>query len=92
MPERNWYRRLRNGDLTVFPEELERWGEKVSEAKVGTVGLLTGPEQFGALTVFYEDGWLQFSATKTIIWVPLTGLTPAALYCPQKSNCATPSV
>ena len=80
-PRREWYRRLRRGDRQVFEEELSRWGEQCSAATVGTIGLLTDPEQSCGLAAFYEDGWLQFSAIKTVIWVPSTGLTPAALYC-----------
>ena len=28
-PKRDWYRRLRRGDYSVFKEELEKWGERL---------------------------------------------------------------
>ena len=38
-PKRDWYRRLRRGDYSVFKEELEKWGEETTKMMQGTVAL-----------------------------------------------------
>ena len=36
-PRRDWYRRLRNDDYSVFPEELENWGPTHTNRRSGVV-------------------------------------------------------
>jgi len=79
-PERSWYRRLRRKDYSVFPEQLERWGRKSGDARVGTLGLIHCLDGSYWLASFYEGGWLQFR-NRQVIWIPCSVLTPAALYC-----------
>lgn len=79
MPKRDWYRRLRRGDRSVFHEELNAWGRRTNTATIGTIGLTpTG------LTTFYEGGWLYYSPEKQVAWTPLELLTDVELYCPRK--------
>lgn len=80
LPERSWYRRLRRKDYSVFPEQLGLWGRQTDAAKVGTLGLVHCADGSYGLASFYEGGWLQFRDLR-VIWIPLSGLTPAALYC-----------
>ena len=79
-PDRSWYRRLRKGDYSIFEEQLERWGTKSGDARVGTIGLIHCSDNSFGLATFYEDGWLQFK-DRQVIWIPFSGLTPIALYC-----------
>jgi hypothetical protein len=79
-PPRSWYRRLRAKDYSVFWEQLELWGTKTDAAKVGTIGLVHAADGSYGLAAFYDDGWLQFK-DRQVIWIPSSGLTPAALYC-----------
>ena len=81
LPQRSWYRRLRRKDYSVFPEQLGLWGRQTDAAKVGTLGLVHCADGSYGLASFYEGGWLQFRDLR-VIWIPLSGLTPAALYCP----------
>ena len=80
LPQRSWYRRLRRKDYSVFPEQLGLWGRQTDAAKVGTLGLVHCADGSYGLASFYEGGWLQFK-DRRVIWIPLSGLTPAALYC-----------
>ena len=80
LPQRSWYRRLRRKDYSVFPEQLGLWGRQTDAAKVGTLGLVHCADGSYGLASFYEGGWLQFRDLR-VIWIPLSGLTPAALYC-----------
>jgi len=79
MPQRDWYRRLKRGDRSVFPEQLALWGQSTDIAKIGTIGLTpTG------LIVFYEDGWLYYNQEEQVAWMPLGLLTEVELYCHRK--------
>jgi hypothetical protein len=87
-PQRNWYRRLRRGDTSVFSEELQRWGVKVAEPRLGgTVALCRSDFGLG-LAVLYEAGWLGFAQT-TVQWSPPGALVIVDLYSHLKSSCAT---
>ena len=79
-PQRSWYRRLRRKDYSVFPEQLERWGRKSGDARVGTLGLIHCLDGSYGLASFYEGGWLQFR-DRQATWIPCSVLIPAALYC-----------
>lgn len=81
-PERNWYRRLKHGDTSVFPEELERWGTQVDEPRIGSVVLCKAENGFG-LAVYWEGGCLAFRSME-VGWVPVASLQAVACYCQQK--------
>ena len=85
-PKRDWYRRLRRGDYSVFKEELEKWGEETTKMMQGTVALCEGE---GALTygmaVWWYDGWLSFTGEE-LTWKPANALQVVALYCPKTSS------
>ncbi len=85
LPQRCWYRRLRRKDYSVFPEQLKLWGSQTDAAKVGTLGLVHCADGGYGLASFYDEGWLQFK-DRRVIWIPCSGLTPVALYCPQSSK------
>ena len=59
VPERNWYRRLRRGDTTIFPEQLKQWGVEVETPRIGSVGLCRSETGYG-LAVWWEAGWLSY--------------------------------
>tara|TARA_R100000734_G_C3314886_1_gene106624 strand:- start:1343 stop:1738 length:396 start_codon:yes stop_codon:yes gene_type:complete len=88
-PTRSWYKRLRAQDYSIFWEQLELWGIKTDAAKVGTIGLIRAADSSYGLAAFYDDGWLQFK-DRQVIWIPCSGLTPVALYCPQSSRSLMP--
>ena len=81
-PQRGWYRRLRQGDYSIFWEELERWGEQVTAPKLVTVALCRSDLGLG-LAVTYLDGWLCFRET-TVQWSPLDAVSALAFYCPSR--------
>ena len=85
-PKRDWYRRLRRGDYSVFKEELETWGKETIKMTQGTVALCEGE---GALTygmaVWWYDGWLSFTGEE-LTWKPANALQVVALYCPRTSK------
>ena len=83
-PHRNWYRRLRQKDYSIFEEELASWGKLTNEARLGVIGLVRNPDDTCGLAAFYEDGWLHCNHSQVITWTPPTLLIPAALYCQQK--------
>ena len=41
-PERDWYRRLRRKDYSIFEEQLTLWGDVVDSPTMGTVALMQG--------------------------------------------------
>ena len=84
-PQREWYRRLRRKDFSVFPEQLDLWGIKTDAVKVGTIGLVHCADGSYGLAAFYDDGWLQFN-NRRVIWIPCNALIPVDLYCPQSSR------
>jgi cell wall-associated NlpC family hydrolase len=77
-PTRDWYRRIKRGDTSIFKEELERWGQKVEEPRIPTVALCHGPLGLG-MASFFEDGWIHFSGSEAI-WSPIGALQVVGLY------------
>ena len=59
--QRDWYRRLRKKDYSIFTEELNRWGV-ASPPKLGTIGLCKSENGFG-MAAWYEEGWLSYKET-----------------------------
>lgn len=88
--KRDWYRRLRRGDWNVFPEELNRWGVKVEQPRLGSVALCQAGEGYG-LAVFYEEGWLSYGES-AVRWCPIDALQVLDVYCQRKQSFAMPSV
>jgi hypothetical protein len=88
-PKRDWYRRLRNDDYSVFPEELEKWGKKTDTPTIGVVALCSAGEGYG-LAVYYEEGWLSF-VESVVAWSPTNALPVVGLYCRRKQTSAMPS-
>ena len=83
-PTRDWYRRLRRGDTSVFVEQLNSWGSPVMYASPGTIALSQVGTSSG-LAAYYDRGWLHCNAqTLRVAWSPAVNI--AALYCPGKSN------
>jgi len=83
-PTRDWYRRVRRKDFDIFKEELEKWGNKTKQFKIGTVALCKSNYGFG-LAVYYEEGWISCGESE-VRWSPLDGLEVVGCYSPQKSN------
>ena len=83
-PERSWYRRLRKGDTAVFPEELERWGQKTTALECGVVALCRADNGYGMAT-YFEGGWISFVGS-VVQWSPIGVPQVVELYCPQKFN------
>jgi hypothetical protein len=88
-PTRDWYRRLRRGDYTVFREELERWGQQTANLDCGVIALCQADKGYG-LAVFWEDGWLSF-AESAVKWSPIGALPVVACFSAQKLPSAKPS-
>ena len=83
--KRDWYRRLKRKDYSIFFEELNRWGVE-SPPKLGTIGLCKSEDGYG-MAAFYEDGWLSYQKTlggQVVIWLPLNALTVEGCYYQQK--------
>ena len=79
--ERDWYRRLRKKDYSIFFEELNRWGVD-SPPKLGTIALCKSDDGYGMAT-FYEEGWLSYQKTLgglVVIWLPLKALMVEGCY------------
>ena len=76
---RQWYRRIKKGDTSIFEEELERWGQKIEAPTISTVALCHGPLGLG-MASYFEDGWIHFSGSEAI-WSPIGGLQVVGLYC-----------
>ena len=77
-PTRDWYRRIKKGDTSIFEEELERWGQKIEVPTISTVALCHGPLGLG-MASYFEDGWIHFSGSEAI-WSPIGGLQVVGLY------------
>ena len=88
-PQRAWYRRLRRGDTSVFKDELERWGARIAEPRLGSVALCQAENGYG-LAVFWEAGWLVFVGSE-VVWRNTADLRVVAFFCPQKLSCAMQS-
>lgn len=83
---REWYRRLRKKDYSVFEDELNRWGVE-SHPKLGTIALCLGDDSPLGMAAFYEDGWLSFRKTygeSVVTWSPLKALTLKGCYYQRK--------
>ena len=79
--KRNWYRRLKRKDYSIFFEELNRWGVD-SPPKLGTIALCKSDDGYGMAT-FYEEGWLSYQKTLgglVVIWLPLKALMVEGCY------------
>jgi len=83
--QRDWYRRLRKKDYSIFFEELNRWGVD-SPPKLGTIALCKSDDGYGMAT-FYEEGWLSYQKTlggQVVIWLPLNALMVEGCYYQRK--------
>ena len=83
--QREWYRRLRKKDYSIFFEELNRWGVE-SPPKLGTIGLCKSDDAL-YMAAFYEEGWLSYQKTlgKSVVkWLPLEALSLAGCYFQRK--------
>ncbi len=61
--ERSWYRRLKQGDYSIFKEELSRWGTQTASPRIGAVALCDADNDAYGMAVFWQHGWLSFSKT-----------------------------
>ena len=86
-PTRDWYRRLKKNDYSIFREQLELWGIKTERPKIGTVGLCKSDTGYG-LAVYFEDGWLNITSYEgsVVAWNPIEGLEVEECYCSKKLN------
>lgn len=88
-PTRDWYRRLRRGDWSIFPEQLGVWGTRIPRPRLeGTVALCSAEKGYG-LAVWALDGWLMYRVNQ-VAWCPTEALPAVAFYYPQKLTFATP--
>jgi len=88
--ERDWYRRLKRKDYSIFFEELNRWGVE-SPPKLGTIGLCKSDDGYG-MAAYYEEGWLSYRKTfggQVVIWCPLDNLLVEGCYFQRKQICVT---
>tara|TARA_B100000965_G_scaffold324303_1_gene286233 strand:+ start:108 stop:503 length:396 start_codon:yes stop_codon:yes gene_type:complete len=88
-PTREWYRRLRKKDYSIFKEQLELWGIKTKTLRLCTVGLCRTEQGYG-LCIYWEDGWLNCGESAAR-WSPIGALQVEEFYYPQKRNFVTPS-
>ena len=86
-PTRDWYRRLRKNDYSIFREQLELWGIKTERPNIGTVGLCKSERGYG-LAVYFEERWLNITASErsAVTWNPVEALQVEEFYCPKKLN------
>ena len=83
--QRDWYRRLRKKDYSIFNEELNRWGV-ASPPKLGVIALCKSDDGYG-MAAYYEEGWLSYQKTlggHVVIWSPLNVLMVEGCYCQRK--------
>ena len=83
--QRDWYRRLRKKDYSIFFEELNRWGVD-SPPKLGAIALCKSDDGYG-MAAFYEEGWLSYQKTlggQVVIWCPQNNLMVEGCYYQQK--------
>lgn len=85
--QREWYRRLKRGDTSVFAEELARWGTAIEQPKLLAVALCQADFGLG-MASYWEDGWIHFAGS-AVRWSPIGVLQVVALYCPPKPTCVT---
>ena len=81
-PQREWYRRLKRGDTSVFQEELLRWGQQTTSPRIGAVGLCLSDNDAKGLATFWEDGWIAFAGTR-VKWSRIGALQVSAIYYPR---------
>ena len=86
-PTRDWYRRLRQGDTSIFREQLQLWGKQVAEPRLGAVALCRGDHGYG-LAVWWQDGWLSYR-TDQVCWSPQAMLPVQEIYCPTNCSCVS---
>jgi hypothetical protein len=89
--QRDWYRRLKKKDYSIFFEELNRWGVE-SHPKLGTIGLCKSDDGYG-MAAYYEEGWLSYRRTledQVVIWSPLEALLVVGCYFQRKPICVMP--
>ena len=83
--QRDWYRRLRKKDYSVFFQELNRWGVE-SPPKLGTIGLCKSEDGYG-MAAWYEEGWISYQKTlgrSVVKWSPLEALSLVGCYFQRK--------
>ena len=86
-PKRDWYKRLKKRDYSIFFEELNRWGVD-STPKLGAIALCKSDDGYG-MAAFYEEGWLSYRKTlesQVVIWSPLEVLSVVGCYFPRKQT------
>ena len=85
-PTRDWYRRLRKKDYSVFEDELKLWGVD-SSPKLGTIGLCLSNGNCLGMAAFYEDGWIHYQKTlggQVVMWCPINALMVKGCYYQRK--------
>jgi hypothetical protein len=83
--QREWYRKLRKKDYSIFFEELNRWGVE-SPPKLGTIGLCKSEDGYG-MAAWYEEGWISYQKTlggQMVIWLPINALMVQGCYYQRK--------
>lgn len=88
VPQRSWYRRLRKGDYSVFPDELSKWGIETKDIDYGTIALCKGSQGL-AMASYFDRGWLSFQIRyggSAVRWSPIEALDVVAFYCPRRSS------
>jgi len=84
-PTRQWYRRLKRKDYSIFREQLELWGIRTKTLRLGTVGLCKSKAGYG-LAVYWAEGWLNICEESGAKWSPIEALQVVDSYYPQKQN------
>lgn len=82
-PQRDWYRRLRRQDYSIFDEELAKWGELTDQPRIGVVALCQSDQGGYGLATFWEDGFLSFVGSE-VSWSPSQALAVVGLYAPNR--------
>ena len=83
--QRDWYRRLKRKDYSIFFEELNRWGVD-SPPKLGAIALCKSEDGYG-MAAYYEEGWLNYQKTlgsRVVVWSPLNDLMAHGCYYQRK--------
>ena len=85
---RDWNRRVRKKDYSIFKEQLELWGKPTDAIAVGTVALCKSSNGLG-LATYIDDypGWLSFGGSE-VTWRRAVDLNIEQLYCPGNSSSA----
>ena len=81
-PQRDWYRRLKRGDTSVFREELSRWGQQTTTLRIGSVGLCLSDNDAKGLATYWGGGWIAFIGNR-VKWSPIGALQVSAIYYPR---------